>query len=195
MKNFFALAISALFLSSSVLAEDVKEVLDRVNTLYKEGNYSKALEELEWARKEIEKSNSKSLATLLPDELAGLKGDKAETSSALGITNIERSYSDSKNQKVKVTLTQTGGTGGAMGGLAGLGQMAAMFGAQSGQDVFRIDGMTASMEGEGEGAKLQVFLSSGSILAFDLLEGTNSAILKEMANKIGLASIDKKIKG
>lgn len=195
MKNFFALAISALFLSSSVLAEDVKEVLDRVNTLYKEGNYSKALEELEWARKEIEKSNSKSLATLLPDELAGLKGDKAETSSALGITNIERSYSDSKNQKVKVTLTQTGGAGGAMGGLAGLGQMAAMFGAQSGQDVFRIDGMTASMEGEGEGAKLQVFLSSGSILAFDLLEGTNSAILKEMANKIGVANIDKKIKG
>jgi hypothetical protein len=195
MKKIFALAFTALCLSSSVLAEDVKEVLDRVNTLYKEGNYSKALEELEWARKEIEKSNSKSLATLLPDELAGLKGDKAKTSSALGITNIERSYSDSKKQRVKVTLTQTGGAGGAMGGLAGLGQMAAMFGAQSGQDVFRIDGMTASMEGEGEGAKLQVFLSSGSILAFDLLEGANSAILKEMANKIGVAKIDKKIKG
>lgn len=195
MKKILALAISTLCLSSFVMAEDVKEVLDRVNTLYKEGNYSKALEELEWARKEIEKSNSKSLASLLPDELAGLKGEKAETSSALGITNIERSYSDSKNQRVKVTLTQTGGAGGAMGGLAGLGQMAAMFGAQSGQDVFRIDGMTASMEGEGSSARLQVFLSSGSILAFEMVEGEDSKILKEMANKIGVANIDKKIKG
>jgi hypothetical protein len=194
MKRFIALGLSALTMASPVLAEDLKAILDKVMTFEKEGNYQKALDELAWAKKELEKKNSEQLVKLFPDELVGLKGEKAEVNSALGITNLERNYA-SDSTEVKVSITGTGGAAGGLGGLAAFGQMAAMMGAQSGQDVFRIDGMTASMEGEGSNSKLSVFLSGGSILMFELNRGSDSAILKKMAETIGVTKIDNKLKG
>lgn len=190
------LALSLIIPLNSVLAEDLKTILTRVESLVKDKNYPKALEELGWARKEIEKLNSGVMATLLPDELAGLKGGKTQTNNVMGMTAIERDYTSSDTE-VKVSLT-TGSPGGGAdslgGGLAALGQMAAMFGQQAGQDVFRIDGMTASMNTEGGIPELTVFLNGG-MLRFEMNRGTDTAKLKEMAEKIGVANLDKQIKG
>jgi hypothetical protein len=194
MKRVIALGLVGLTMAAPVLAEDLKTILDKVMVLEKEGNYQKALDELGWAKKELEKKNSEQLVKLFPDELGGLKGEKAEVNSALGFTNIERNYSNDTTE-VKVSITGTGGAAGGLGGLAAFGQMAAMMGAQSGQDVFRIDGMTASMEGEGSNSKLSVFLSGGSILIFDMVRGKDASILKKMAETIGVSKIDNKLKG
>ena len=194
MKRVIALGLVGLTMAAPVLAEDLKTILDKVMALEKEGNYQKALDELGWAKKELEKKNSEQLVKLFPDELGGLKGEKAEVNSALGFTNIERNYSNDATE-VKVSITGTGGAAGGLGGLAAFGQMAAMMGAQSGQDVFRIDGMTASMEGEGSNSKLSVFLSGGSILMFDMVRGKDDSILKKMAETIGVSKIDNKLKG
>jgi len=196
MRKVFISGLSVLLLSTTVLAEDLKTILDRVVSLEKEGNYPKALDELGWARKEIEKKNSEMIGTLLPDSLAGFTGGKVETNGALGFNTVEREYAG-ENMKVKVSIT-SGGPGGnnqAMGGLAALGQMAAMFGQQAGQDVFRVDGMTASLNTEGSTPDLTVFLTGGSILKFELTKGTDTATLKKMAETIGVSKIDSKIKG
>jgi len=107
MKNIFcvfAFILSAtICMATNVYSEDLKAIFTKVDTLVAEGNYTKALEELGWAKKEIEKLNSQKLAALLPETLAGLKGGKTETNSALGITAIEKQYSTGDSMTVKVT--------------------------------------------------------------------------------------------
>jgi hypothetical protein len=173
-------------------AEDINEIFKRVNEFVTQKNYPKALEELNWAKKEIEKMNSSSLTSFFPDSLAGFTGAKAEVSNALGMTNISRRYSKGE-KSVNVSLTG-GGPAGALGGLAGIGKMAAMFGGEAGQDTFRLQGRTAMLRDDGGAPELQVFLDSGSILT---LSGDNAtgAELRGMAEALKLDALDSYLRG
>jgi hypothetical protein len=188
MKRILVAALLASLVSNPLMAEDLKTILDKVSALASKGEYQNALNELAWAKKELEKLSSDQLVKLLPDELVGFKGGKVESNSALGITNIERKYSKN-DSTVNLSITGTGSAGG-LGGLAAFGQMAAMMGAQSGQDVFRIKGLTAQLEGD----RLQIFLSSGSILSLELTSGSENQ-LKAMAEALDLTKIDNHLKG
>lgn len=186
----------ALILPAAVVAEseDLNQIFSKVNELVAAKNYTKALEELSWASKEIEKRHTEHLRTYLPDELAGFKGSEFEANAAFGITNVEREYRKG-SEVAKVSLT--GGSAGAKGpfaGLAGLGSMAAMMGAQgaAGQDTFRLDGRTANLNvnPQTKRGELTVFLNSGSILKIEMPRNAEGETLKGLAKALNLNDLD-----
>lgn len=183
-------------LATSAYAEDVNAIFKKVNDLISAQNYSKALDELKWASKEIEKLHAEKLKTFLPDSVAGFTGDKVQAANALGITSIERNYRQG-GSSVKISLTNMGGAAGGagMGGLAQLGQMAAMFGGTSGIDTFRIQGRTATLENRDQGGDLTVYLDSGSVLKLESSTGVKGDTLKGIAEALKLDDLDKYLKG
>ncbi|MCB0321803.1 MAG: hypothetical protein KDD60_12825, partial [Bdellovibrionales bacterium] len=96
---YFGAFFGVLFVGASLFglpnfghAEDINELFKKVQDYVSKKNYTKALEELAWARKEIEKLHNSGLQAYFPEELDGLKGSEFEVSSALGLTNVERQY-------------------------------------------------------------------------------------------------------
>lgn len=178
--------------------EDLNAIFKKVNDYVEAKNYSKALEELGWARKSIEKMHSTRLHDFLPNELNGFSGGKIESSAALGFSNIERTYSKG-DAKVKISLVGGSGGGGAdgLGGLAALGKMAAMMGGQPGMDTLRIQGRTATLtEGEGStGSDLTVFLDSGSMLKLESVRNVSSSDLRQMADALKVNDLDTYLRG
>ncbi len=196
MKTKMIVAFLAIcFLVDVVVAEDLNTILQRVNKYSAEENYSKALEELSWARKEIEKLHVKKLVSLIPDQLAGYVAEPTKTDGALGFTSIERVYKQGNaNMQLNITVG-TGSVNRQMGGLAGLGRMAAMMGGGApGSETIRIDGLTASVEARGSNNTITVFLNSGSILE---LRGNQTSVdtLKEAVKSLNLSKLDSYLAG
>ncbi len=193
----FTVLAAALTLPTSSLAEELDAIFSRVNGFVAEKNYSKAIEELGWARKELEKLNSQRLQTFFPEQLGDYKGGKIEMSGAMGFTNIERTYSNA-GSSVTVSLTGQSGSGGAgLGNLAALGKMAAMFGQQAGQDTLRINGRTAmlnKMEGSSS-ADLTIFLDAGSVLKLEDQNNKDASTLRALAEKLDIDGLEKYLKG
>jgi hypothetical protein len=188
-----SLVVGMVALSQGAHAEDINQVFSKVNEYVQQKNYPKALEELSWAQKELEKMHQARLSQLLPSEVAGFKGADPELNSALGFSNVERQYS-SGEKSIQLSLTGTGGTEG-MGGLAGLAKMGMMMGGvQAGKDQFRIDGRTASLDTTGD-PELTVFLESGSLLQLRAGEGVDGATLKKFAEGLKVGDLDSYLKG
>lgn len=181
--------------SREAMADDLSAIFKKVGEYVEAKNYPKALEELTWARKEIEKMNMKQMENLLPDSVAGFTGAKVVSNSAMGFTNLEREYS---KDSISVKASLTGGSGAGLGaGMAGFGQMAAMMGNMPGQDTVRIDGRTALLESNDSSktASLSVFLESGSILKLDMEGSSDGSTLKTFAEALKVGEIDKYLKG
>ena len=196
MKSKLLLSIlsSAAFVLSvvqPVAAEELAELMKRVQDFAAEGNYAKAMDELSWVQKELEKMHLKKVEEYFPGEVAGYTGGEFSPNAAMGMSNLERVYSK-EGEQVKVSLTGSSGSGNPLGGLAGLGKMAAMMGAQgTGMNTFRVDGRTASLNEQGN-PELTVFLDSGSILQFS---GGSAASLKSMAEAFNVGKLDNYLRG
>jgi hypothetical protein len=191
LKNIFFYASLLLVVNiQNVIAEDLATLMKRVQDYASQENYSKAIEELSWVQKELEKMNMKKLEAFLPNDLSGFKGGKVEQNSALGMTNMERTYTKG-SETVTVSVTG-GGAGSPLGGLAGLGRMAMAFGGQPGMDSFRISGRTANLNEQGDSSDLTIFLDSGSMLN---IKGANGDTLKKLAEAMPIDAMDKYLKG
>lgn len=190
-----ALCLAIILLPALARAEDLATIFTNVMNYTKSGNIPKALQELKWAQKELDKLNATKIQAFLPDSVAGFTGEKLAVSGALGINSIERNYAKGET-KVKVSLTDMSSSG--MGqGLAGFAQMAALMGAQQpGQDTFRIEGMTANLQEDTENktAELTVTLTSGSMVKLEAQNGSGSDV-RAMAEALKLSSLDNYMKG
>ena len=183
----------AAFRPVAAAAEDINEIFKRVNDYIAKENFPKAIEELSWAEKELQKLNTQKLANVLPSEVNGFKGENPKIETALGFTNIERQY---KNGGKSIKLSITGGGGGAMGGLAGLAKMGMMMGGgTAGTDQFRIDGRTASLNTESGNPEVTIFLESGSMMMLSAQSGVDGAELKKFAEAIKVGTVDDYLKG
>ncbi len=195
MKLNYKIALTSLLslaLSNTAYAEDLSAILKKVEQLSTEGNYSKALEELSWAKKELEGQYLKKLVTFLPDTLNGFTGEKPESSSAMGFTTTSRVYKSGENTaKVEINGGAGAGAQGGMGGLAALGQMAALMGQQSGQTAMRINGRTANLQDDS--GELTIFLNGGTMLA--IKQESGKVDLKAMAEAINMDAIEKYLSG
>ena len=193
-----AISLTLSLGSTSARAEDLKQIFDKVQQYYQDKNYTKALEELSWAQKEIEKASSQVIQGFFPEEIEGYKGSKIENTSVFGITNIERTYEKSQDDSIKVSLlgSSKGQGQNPLGGLAAMGQMAAMMGgSQPGVDSFRIDGRTAMLEKEEGSASLTIFLDGGSMMKFEMQGSSNGDLLKKFAGGFKIAELEKHLKG
>lgn len=193
MKRSLSLAaVLALSFALPAAAEDINEVFKKVNEYAAKKNYPKALEELQWAQKELEKLNQQRLAELLPKDVDGFVGEEPQVQSAMGFTTIERQY----NKGEKGIQVSIAGGGGAAGGLAGIAKMGMMMGgAQPGTDQFRIDGRTATLDTSGS-PELTVLLESGSVLQIRSSdESVDGATLKKFAQGLKIADLDSYLGG
>ncbi len=194
MRKVFSILFSVLFFSAIVQAEDLNEIFKRVNDYIAQKNFSKAMTELDWAKKEIEKMHYARVEEFFPDELAGFKGAPAKKSAALGLSNYEREYTGAEGQ---IRLSLVGGSGDAnqgLGGLMQLGKMAAMYQAP-GQESFRIAGKTAVLDTNNDNPKVSVYLDSGAVLQLDAQDGVKSETLKKFAEAIKVAELDLYLRG
>ena len=196
MKRTVAAAIFALcavVLPQFTHADDLNDTFKRVNDAVAAKNYPKALDELAWAKKSIEKLNNDQIASFFPDTLAGFTGAKIQSNNALGFTSMQRNYQ--KDQST-VQISLTGGSGGAggLGGLAAIGKMAAMMGGENGQDTLRVAGRTATLNTQNQ-PTLTIYLDSGSILELRAQGSTSADDLKTMAEAIKIDDLDKYLRG
>lgn len=193
---FTACLLCLLVSASTALAEDLDTIFAKVKTLSEAGNYTKAMEELGWAQKELQKKHFARLESLLPNEVAGFKGGEVQSQSAVGITSVERSYSKGA-ESVKLSLAGGAGGGGALGGFAALGRMAGMMGTQPGVDTFRIEGRTANLQVRNNRAELTVFLESGSFLKLEQRNTSKGDTVKSLAEamKSDIVALDAYLKG
>ena len=194
MLNIRSLLIAAaLFFPCLVQAEELDQIFKRVNEFVAQKNFPKALEELQWAEKAIQKMNSGRVENFFPDSIAGFMGEKIQNSTALGFTNIEREYVKG-GSRVKISLTG-GGNQAGFGGLAALGKMAAMMGGTTGQEAIRISGRTAMLNESSGSPELSVYLDSGSILMISSVSKATSADLRSIADGINIEELDKYLRG
>lgn len=174
--------------------EELAVIFKKVQELAAQMNYAGAMKELSWAQQELEKLNQERLSEILPAEVAGFKGEKAEIQSALGFTTLERQYSKGEQQ---ITLSLSGGSGNdAMAGLAGIAKMGAMMGGvQPGVDKFRLGSLTATLDTNNSTPEITVFLESGSVVTIRTGDGVDAATLKKFAEVVKLAELDSYLKG
>ncbi|HEY7884638.1 MAG TPA: hypothetical protein VIC08_06770 [Cellvibrionaceae bacterium] len=100
MKNTLRLAILALFISCSLWAsaDDVTDAINEGISAYKEGAYSKAASQLEYAASLVRQKKAEEILAVFPDALSGWTASEAKSESAGaamfggGIT-ASRSYS------------------------------------------------------------------------------------------------------
>lgn len=186
--------LSSLLLTSSAYGEDINDVFKKVNEYVQQKNYPKAMEELSWAQKELEKLHQERLSELLPAEVNGFKGGDTQVQQMMGFSNIEREYTNGE-KSIRIAITGTGGTDG-MGGLAGLAKMGMMMGAtQSGRDQFRISGRTATLDTTNDSPELSIFLESGALMQLTTGDGVNGDALKKFAESLKIAELDTYLKG
>lgn len=199
IKLVLTTSLCFLFASAPLIADELENDFKKVKELVDQKAYSKALTELSWVKSKIEKLSVQRVQEFFPETLSGYTGGKFESSGALGMTSVERTYTKSDGGSIKVSLA--GGSGGQnnpFAALAGFGKMAAMFpGAQTpGQETVRIAGRTAILEsGEGKDAELTVFLDSGSMLKLESRDKDITGTLKSMAEGIKIAELDEYLRG
>ncbi len=187
-------ALSTLLFCQPAVAEDINDVFKKVNEYVQQKNYPKAMEELGWAQKELEKMHQARLAELLPGEVDGFKGGDTQVQQMMGFSNIEREYTNG-DKNVRVAITGTGGAEG-MGGLAGIAKMGMMMGGtQAGKDQFRIAGRTASLDTTSGSPELTIFLESGSVMQLSTGDGVDGPALKKFAEGLKIADLDSYLKG
>ena len=190
-RTLLAASLASLFLSQPALAEDINEVFKKVNEYVQQKNYPKAMEELGWAQRELEKMHQARLSELLPGEIDGFKGGDTQVQQVMGFSNIEREYSNGE-KSVRVAISGAEG----MGGLAGIAKTGMMMGGtQAGKDQFRIAGRTANLDTTSGTPELTIFLESGSLLQLSTSEGVDGPALKKFAEGLKIADLDSYLKG
>lgn len=85
MKKLATLALApllSLFLTSSLVADDVTETLTEAIKSYESGEYTTAVEDINYALQLIQQKKSEGLSAYLPEPLEGWDAKKAESQSA-----------------------------------------------------------------------------------------------------------------
>lgn len=185
---------AAMSLPSSARAEDVNVILKRMNEYIAQENFPKALEELSWAEKEVQKMNMTKLGKVLPADVQGFTGQPVSTQSAMGFSTIEREYKKG-TQQITLSIAGAAGAGSPAGGLAGLARMGMLMGAEQGSETFRLDGKTATLKTDEGSPEITVALDSGSILSLKAGSGVDQTVLKSFAEAIKVSEIDNYLRG
>ncbi len=122
---FVALAVIISFTTLPCLADNVEDLLNSAKTNYSKGKYFKALEDIEWAKKEVANKQMQLLKSFLPEAVEGYTVYPGDGGSALGIQSVSKRY-EKEEQSVEITIMSTHGNQGA-GGLGAIMGMAAAF--------------------------------------------------------------------
>ncbi len=190
--GLFSIGVVCMIFSGQVNAESIDELFENLKKYIDQEQYTSAMEELQWMRRELDKLHFEKVKSYFPDELVSLKGEETKSQTVLGFTNMSRVYSGDGNN---IDVALTGGASMA-GGMAALLQMVNALGGQENSTTFRLDGRTATLVDDPDGsASLSVMLKSGSLLTFEAKGLDDSDLLTQAARAFPVAALDDYLAG
>lgn len=183
--------------ASDELKKEAVESLDAAKTLVKSGDYTKAVDEINYALSKLNELTAAGLLTFIPNAPAGftLENKSAQgmgqAASVVGSAAAEAHYVGKDDATVKVLIT-LGGVSGQMGSLANFGSMFAAFGGeQNGMKKIRIQGFTGTLQYDASSMNGTVSIQAGAKTSVQI-EGNNipsEESLKTFANAINLSKL------
>ena len=198
-----ALIVTILFSSFSLLhADGVKEEaltsLDTAKTLINQGNYSKAVEEINYALSKLNEIAADGLLKFIPEAPAGFKLDKkdaqgvGQAAAVIGTAGASATYLGPKDSSLELNIA-IGGMAGKMASMAALGTMYAGLSKEAGMTSVRINGYTGTQQFDKAGKSGNLTLQVGE-KASVTIHGNNidsPDAMKALAQKIDLAGLEK----
>ncbi len=180
---------------SSAQADDVTTLIRSAEENYAAKNYSKALDDLDWARKEIVNQHLKSMKNLLPDEIDGMKGRDTEGGAVLGVRGIGKEYK-SADGKRRVTINLIAGGGSSAGkGLGALMEMAASLGAldagMNSKVVIEKGYKGQFLKDQSNNSGILTFnLNGGKMLKIETIGYPDSSMAEKVVTQLDIAKIE-----
>lgn len=202
-KLILSIALSLIVVSTGQ-AEDIKgEAIDSLSTartFVEKGNYSKAIEEINYAMAKINELTAAGLIKFIPDPPPGFTLDSKQSqgigagASIAGNAGANAGYSNTSGAHINLNIA-IGGMTGKMAGLAAFGQMFAGL-AQTGDGAqskkIRIQGFTGTQIYDSQKMSGTVTFQIGAKTSVTI-EGSNiesADILKELAKKVDFIGLE-----
>ena len=178
-----------------VQADNVSELLKSAKQNYEAGKYSKALEDLEWAKTEISNLHLQAMKKLLPEELEGMKGMDGDGGAIFGIQAVSKEYHSADGSK-SVTITLASGQSSKAGG--GLGALMGMAAAMGAMDANRNSKMIIEQGYKGQFSvdpntmegTLLFNLNGGSMINIETSGYADAEMAQKAAKKLDIAKIE-----
>lgn len=197
MKKLSAAVLFVCFIAVQVWAEDpAQEALSSLSTaqtLIKQGNTAKAIEEINYALSKLNEVTASGMLKFIPDAPKGFTLDSKSSQGLgdgammVGNAGAEAQYSGENEASVKITIA-TGGITGKLGSLASFGAMFGGGGMASGSKTVRIKGFTGTVQFDAEGKSGTLTLQVGPKTSVTI-EGSNvdsENVLKSFAELMDL---------
>ncbi len=176
-------------------AEDPASLIQSGLELFKQGKYGKAVEELQWAIREIRQLQVQELKKFLPQSMPGYQAEEVESDvAAAALFNINfveaarkfRSSGGDETVDMKITSGDIGGAG-----LGAMMKMAQMFGQQQGELV-RIKGRKATLEWDASASRgtLTCVLDNSIQVTVEVMDGQKATAQKFM-EQVNLDALEK----
>jgi hypothetical protein len=172
--------------------ESLEEILERLDAFVQQGNYPRAMEELTWAQRALEKAHFDQVDALFPRQLQGLDARDSERHEVLGVRMLKRVYGAVSGEHLVITLTD----GPGKAGFAALEQLSRLFGLHVGAEPMRIQGRSAILLAPDEQGNtvLSVQLESGAGLRFEAPGEAREKVL-EGARAFDIETLDQYLAG
>lgn len=173
-------ALSVMAGKSAFAEEDFEALLKRASELNASGKYRQAINELQWAEKQLTQAHSMKLQEFFPKLEEGYSAKDFDSNTALGMLVIKRKYTTPSGAQVEVTLTGSSSSDGGMargiGAFAGMAQMAAMMDASGRTDSIRVHGKRAIIDASRGKPTLTLTMAEGLVMQ---VEASNSKATRE----------------
>ncbi|MBN1551292.1 hypothetical protein JW979_07480 [bacterium] len=161
---FISLIVSVSF------ADQVEDLLKSATENYQAKKYMKALEDIDWAQREISNMHMQVVQALLPESFPGYETNSIDGGAMFGVNSVGREY-QKENQSIKITIT------GSQAGQAGMGLGAIM-------------GMAAAFQSQEAGTKSKMIMCKGRKGQFNLDTESNTGTLTYTLNNNAFITIE-----
>lgn len=179
------LCLILILVPSLARGEDPAALIQSAGDFLKQGKYGKAVEELQWALREIRLLQVGELKKFLPQTVSGYTTEEVDADAAaaamfnINLVEAERRFqakSGDENVDMKITSGDIGGAG-----LGAMMKMAQMFGQQQGELV-RVKGRKCTLEWNAEdaGGKLTCVLDNNIQVTVEVSNGQKGTPAKFM---------------
>jgi len=190
-----AMLIPLFSATNLVYADNVLEFLNSTEQNYKAQRYSRALADLEWARKEIVSLQLDEMKGFLPDEIEGVRGRDDDSGAIIGLHTVGKTYRDPNSGHSTSIEIMKGATGDAGTGLGAIFGMAmAMGGMDPSKPAKTIVQKgyrgTFSMDADSDKGTLIFNLDGGSRVTITTQGYPDETMAKKAADKLDLVTIE-----
>ncbi|MCU0612059.1 MAG: hypothetical protein MUE60_09760 [Candidatus Eisenbacteria bacterium] len=173
--------------------EDPATLIQSATEFLNQGKYSKAIEDLQWALREIRLLQTVELKKFLPQSVSGYTAEEVDADAAaaamfnINLVEAERKFQASSGDEYVDLKITSGDIGGA--GLGAMMKMSQMFGEQQGELV-RVKGRKCTLEWDADNSsgKLTCVLDNDIQVTVEVSNGQKATPAKfmELVNLDGL---------